>query len=46
MGILWTFMAASTGYTIFAGLAEAVAGLLLLFRRTSTLGALLRSLFV
>ena len=40
MGILWTFMGASTGYTRFCGLAEVLAGLLLLFRRTTPLGAL------
>jgi uncharacterized membrane protein YphA (DoxX/SURF4 family) len=40
MRLLWTFMGASTAYTIFAGLAEASAGTLLLFRRTAVLGAL------
>lgn len=40
MGLLWTFMGASAPYTIFGGLSELVAGLLLLFRRTATLGAL------
>ena len=40
MGVLWTFMGASAPYTIFAGLAELVPGLLLVFRRTATLGAL------
>jgi uncharacterized membrane protein YphA (DoxX/SURF4 family) len=40
MGILWTFMGASTAYTKFCGLVEVSAGLLLLFRRTTTLGAL------
>jgi hypothetical protein len=40
MGLLWTFMGASVPYTIFAGLSELSAGLLLLFRRTATLGAL------
>lgn len=40
MGVLWTFMGASAPYTIFAGLSELVPGLLLLFRRTATLGAL------
>ena len=43
MKLLWTFMGASTAYTIFGGIAEIVPGLLLLFRRTSTLGALLAS---
>ena len=35
MGILWTFMGQSKGYTIFAGLGELVGGLLLLSRYTS-----------
>jgi uncharacterized membrane protein YphA (DoxX/SURF4 family) len=41
MRLLWTFIGASVPYTIFSGSAEVVPGLLLLFRRTSTLGALL-----
>lgn len=40
MGLLWTFMGASTAYTVFSGVAEVLGGLLLLFRRTTTLGAL------
>lgn len=40
MGVLWSFMGASTVYIIFSGVAEVLGGLLLLFRRTSTLGAL------
>lgn len=40
MGVLWTFMGASMPYTIFSGIAECAAGLLLLFGRTATLGAL------
>jgi uncharacterized membrane protein YphA (DoxX/SURF4 family) len=40
MGLLWTFMGFSPAYTIFAGVCETVGGLLLLFRRTTTLGAL------
>lgn len=40
MGIAWTFMGASKGYTIFSGWAEVVGGLLLIFRRTRTLGGL------
>jgi hypothetical protein len=40
MGLLWTFMGASTSYTIFAGTAEMLGGLLLIFRRTMLLGAL------
>jgi hypothetical protein len=40
MGLLWTFMGASAPYTIFAGLSEWLGGVLLLFRRTTLLGAL------
>jgi hypothetical protein len=40
MGLLWTFMGASSGYTIFTGAAEMISGLLLAFRRTAMLGAL------
>ena len=40
MGILWAFMGASGPYTIFGGLAELIPGVLLFFRRTTTLGAL------
>lgn len=40
-GLLWTFMGCSTPYSVFVGAAEAVAGLLLFFRRTTLLGALL-----
>ncbi len=40
MGLLWTFMGASAPYTIFAGLTEWAGGMLLLFRRTTLLGAL------
>lgn len=41
MGLLWTFMAGSRWYTMFGGFAEVVPGLMLFFRRTRTLGALL-----
>ncbi len=41
MALLWTFMGASPAYQIFGGLAEVVPGILLLFRRTATLGAML-----
>jgi hypothetical protein len=41
MGLLWTFMGYSTPYTVFAGLAELAGGALLLWRRTTALGALL-----
>lgn len=40
MGLLWTFMGASAPYTIFAGLTEWLGGVLLFFRRTALLGAL------
>jgi hypothetical protein len=40
MGIAWTFMGASKGYTFFSGLAEIIGGLLLIFRRTRILGGL------
>jgi uncharacterized membrane protein YphA (DoxX/SURF4 family) len=39
MGLLWTFMDYSATYTVFAGIAEAIGGVLLLWRRTATLGA-------
>ena len=41
MGLIWTFMGHSAGYTILAGIAEVVGGVLILFRRTVTLGALI-----
>ncbi len=40
MGVLWSFMGASLAYTIFGGICEVVGGALLLFRRTTTLGAM------
>jgi hypothetical protein len=40
MGVLWSFMGASIPYTIFSGAAEVTGGLLLLFRRTASLGAM------
>ena len=40
MGLLWTFMGASRAYTIFGGLGEVLGGVLLLWRRTTTLGAI------
>ncbi len=40
MALLWTFMGYSASYTFFAGLGEVVGGMLLFFRRTTTLGAL------
>ncbi len=41
MGLLWRFMGASTAYQMFGGGAEVIGGLLLLFRRTSLLGAII-----
>ncbi|MCA9648754.1 MAG: hypothetical protein KC501_02530 [Myxococcales bacterium] len=40
MGLLWTFMGYSPGYNVFTGGVEVLGGLLLLWRRTTTLGAL------
>jgi uncharacterized membrane protein YphA (DoxX/SURF4 family) len=40
MGLLWTFMGVSTPYTVFAGAMEVLGGLLMFFRRTTALGAL------
>ena len=40
MGLLWTFMGASTPYQVIAGGLEALGAGLLLFRRTATVGAL------
>lgn len=40
MGVLWSFMGASVPYVIFSGAAEVFAGLFLLFRRTTSLGAM------
>lgn len=41
MGLMWNFMEYSGSYSIFSGLAEFIGGILLLFRRTSKLGALI-----
>lgn len=41
MGLMWTFVGYSSGYNLFAGLGEAIGGLLLFFRRTTTLGAVI-----
>ena len=40
MGLAWTFMGASVGYQIFAGLLELAGGYLLFWRRTTLAGAL------
>ncbi|HEY2581968.1 MAG TPA: hypothetical protein VGI43_09180 [Mucilaginibacter sp.] len=39
-GLFWEFMGASKSYQAFAGLVETIAGILLLFRPTVTLGCL------
>lgn len=44
--MLWTFMAASKGYTIFSGCLEVLAGFLLLLPRMETLGALVAFLIL
>lgn len=40
-GLLWAFMGYSTSYTVFLGIIEVLSGFLLLFRRTTALGAIL-----
>jgi uncharacterized membrane protein YphA (DoxX/SURF4 family) len=40
MGVLWSFMGYSSVYQIFTGFGEAIGAFLLVFRRTTTLGAL------
>jgi len=40
-GFAWSFLGSSVTYTIFAGTGEVLAGLLLLVRRTATLGAII-----
>jgi hypothetical protein len=39
MGLAWTYMGYSKGFGIFAGLMEISGGLLLIYKRTTTLGA-------
>ena len=39
--LFWVFVGASKSYQIFGGLMETIAAILLLFRRTSTIGALI-----
>src|SRR5215467_9374204 len=41
MGVLWSSIGASPAYEIFAGCAETLAGILLIFPRTAVLGALI-----
>ncbi|HZN40287.1 MAG TPA: hypothetical protein VFD82_15880 [Planctomycetota bacterium] len=43
MGVVWNFMAASPVFTAFTGIAECLGGVLLFWRRTTTLGAMLIS---
>ncbi|MDN5199818.1 hypothetical protein QQ008_00550 [Fulvivirgaceae bacterium BMA10] len=40
MRLIWTFMGFSESYTMFSGFSETMAGVLLMFRRTRTLGGL------
>ena len=40
MGLLWTFMGSSPTYQVFSGAAEVLGSMLLLWRRTTLLGAL------
>jgi len=40
MGLVWNFMEFSDSYTIYTGLGEVLGGLLLLYRRTVTLGCI------
>lgn len=41
MGLAWTFFGYSTAYRVFTGVFETLAGIFMLFRRTTILGALL-----
>ncbi|MBQ4820796.1 hypothetical protein [Aquimarina sp. MMG016] len=41
MGLMWNFMEYSDTYTRFSGYAEIIAGILLLFRKTTVFGALM-----
>ena len=41
MGLLWTFMGMSRAYSLFAGIAEILGGLLLVVPRFATLGSLI-----
>lgn len=40
MGLAWTFIGASPAFSIFTGIIELTAGILLLFRRTTVFGTL------
>src|SRR5205085_11863402 len=41
MGLLWTFIGAAKGFEICTGCAEMLGGVLLIFPRTTLLGALI-----
>ena len=41
MGLAWTYMGFSEAYNMYTGMLEVLGGLLLIWRRTTTLGALL-----
>ena len=41
MGLAWTFMGHSMAYNIFIGFAEILGGVLLLYRKTLTLGSMI-----
>lgn len=40
MGLAWTYIGQSKGFSVFAGVSEVICGLLLLFRKTTILGVL------
>lgn len=40
MGLAWSFIGYSKGYSAFSGIAEVIGGVLLLFRRTTLVGAI------
>ena len=40
MGVLWSFMGMSRAYTVFSGIVEITGCVLLVFRRTTMLGAM------
>lgn len=44
MGLAWSYIGYSKGFSFFTGLAEVVAGFFLLFRKTVSLGALLTAI--
>lgn len=44
MGLVWSYIGFSKGFSLFTGCAEVVAGFFLLFRKTVTLGALLTAI--